>query len=94
MGTRALPEASASFAKPHLSSYGRHDLLKMGNDNAGGGGWDLANTSRRVQLVMAGFHCHAPACLGEPPPPEPPHPRAAATRSARARRCLPPREAE
>jgi hypothetical protein len=39
------------------------DLLQMGNDNAGGGGWDLSNASRRVQLVMAGFHCHAPGCL-------------------------------
>jgi len=40
------------------------DLLTMGNANAGGEGWNLTNTSRRVELVVAGFHCHSPSCLG------------------------------
>jgi|TARA_B110000208_G_scaffold139200_1_gene167974 hypothetical protein len=40
------------------------DLLTMGNANAGGEGWDLSNTSRTFELIMAGFHCHTPGCLG------------------------------
>jgi hypothetical protein len=43
------------------------DLMSMGNANAGGksgGGWDLTNASRSIELVMMGFHCHSPACLG------------------------------
>ena len=43
------------------------DLMSMGNANAGGksgGGWDLTNMSRPIELVMMGFHCHSPACLG------------------------------
>ena len=36
----------------------------MGNANAGGEGWDLSNTSRTFELIMAGFHCHTPGCLG------------------------------
>ena len=40
------------------------DFLQMGNDNAGGYGWDLSNSSRKIAFVMLGFHCHSPACLG------------------------------
>jgi hypothetical protein len=40
------------------------DFLVMGNQNAGGFGWDLSNKSRPVSFVMLGFHCHSPACLG------------------------------
>lgn len=43
------------------------DFLTMGNYNAGGTGkdvWDLTNSSRKFEIVMAGFHCHSPACLG------------------------------
>jgi len=42
------------------------DFLVMGNQNAGGFGWDLSNTTaaKQVEFVMLGFHCHSPACLG------------------------------
>lgn len=39
------------------------DLLSMGNANAGGYGWDLSNTSRKIEIIMLGFHCHSPACI-------------------------------
>ena len=42
-------------------------LMSMGNANAGGAdgqGWDLSNASRPIELIMMGFHCHSPACLG------------------------------
>jgi hypothetical protein len=67
------PEGTPPELAVHVltTRFTGRDLLSMGNDNAGcaqgqtgGCGWDLTNASRRVELVVAGFHCHSPACLG------------------------------
>jgi len=42
------------------------DFLTMGNQNAGGFGWNMSagNKDQKIEFIMLGFHCHSPACLG------------------------------
>lgn len=62
---KALPGTPPESAVHTLTTrITMRDLLTMGNANAGGAGWDLSNSSRGFELIMMGFHCHSPACLG------------------------------